>query len=723
MKTSPTLFALFPILHLSFFLLLTVDTSAQTNVRAWYAQGQVWVVWQTAPPFPETYAIYKKNTAFNNVNQATIIGRLFQYEYLSGTYLEQTLNPGFTYKIPQPDGSIYTLAPGEGLFVETVTGTGSAYYAVAEWGSASVTNGVNITSTAVPCTYDPVNDPVTCHLQLTQTLPTGHKTNWYSMWAFGRQEHWAGRPDFPVMANAFKNGMPSMFIVSEALAMDTTSGKKIPLTHWFHGGGMVASQFLANDFRVFNCEPKLGISVSHNDDFAVKTVTEEGDTVFTAGRSLWFGWTKSHNPFNPGFDAGAGDTVINYTQRRIMWINDWLIKHYNVNPNRVALQGYSMGSAGASALGKAFPNRFSTVCAFNNGYRGGMDPTSQRIMGSAAENLPTSLRRAPNDVVRVNEVFDLTTPMSIYRDFPLFRTWAGKNDPNDRMHWGPDLIAQYRIADSLGLGTQISWDERFHVYDVLGMHWIKDFSADQQTYRDDLNFQELFQSNQSFPAFFNHRLEPLNNDPGIGMPGINNGDGDNWGTWGGWHNWDVATLTDEPGVWEVTAWLTGNAAFPNDNCPEQALLTTVAIRKPQAFHPAPGKMLQWRVSDISNNLVIQAGLTTVQPNGLVVVPQIFVTKETFRKIRIKIFDPSVATQETEELLPDNAFFPNPTSGILFFKNEFETLRIFDLNGKILLEKHEKGAMQLDVSHLQNGFYFVEISGGNGARKISRFVKN
>ena len=70
---------------LPFALCCTLFAQAQTNVRAWYAQGQVWIVWQVSQPIPETYAIYKKATPFTNINQATVIGRLFYYEYLPGT--------------------------------------------------------------------------------------------------------------------------------------------------------------------------------------------------------------------------------------------------------------------------------------------------------------------------------------------------------------------------------------------------------------------------------------------------------------------------------------------------------------------------------------------------------------------------------------------------------------------------------------------------------------
>ncbi|MBC7777126.1 MAG: T9SS type A sorting domain-containing protein [Phycisphaerae bacterium] len=705
------------------FLLFTFCLFSQTNVRAWYAQGQVWVVWETPVPGPDTYGIYKKITAFNNTNQANLIGRPFQFEYLPGTYYQQTGDPNFTYRIPKPDGTVYQLAPGEGLFVETVLNAGSAFYAVVAWGQTAVTAGGNITQSAVNYTFNPITQPINCHLQRTEILPTGHKTAWFSMWALGRQDENAGRPDFPVMANAAKNGMPSMFIISQSLTLDTMGGQKVPMTHLFHGGGGVAQQMIANRFKQFNLEPKQGISVAHNDDFPVNTVGETGDSIFTSGRSLWFGWTKRHNPFDFGFAAMPGDTVINYTQRRIVWINDWLIKHLPIDPNRVALMGYSMGTGGATVLAKSFPDKFSTACMFNTGFRGAEDATSVRVVGSMSDNLPTNLRGWNNQTVRIEEAFSLNVPCSEQRDFPIMRVWVGKNDDNSRMHWGPAVAAQFRRADSLGWGTQFHWDERGHTYPTLNFHWIQGEGGGEQTYRDNMSYQEFFRSNQSYPGFFNHRLEPLNNDPGTGQLGINNGDGDNWGTWGGWHNWDLGSITDEPGKWEVTAWLTANAPFANDNCPENALLTDLFIRKPQQFNPAPGKMLEWRVRDIANNLVIQAGQTTVRPDGLVLVPQIFVTKETFRKILIQVYDPTVATQESEEDMFALAIYPNPTSGMLYFKNEFETARVLDLNGKILLEKYVPGSMQLDVSSLANGLYFLEISENKARLKISRFVKN
>ena len=717
--------------HLLFSLLLALTSPvfAQTNVRAWYAQGQVWVVWKISQPRPETYGIYKKTTAFTSTTQASLMGRLFHYEYLPGTYWKQTGDTTFTYRIPAAGGGVYQLAQGEGLFTETVTNTGSAFYAVVAWGETAVTSGVNITQSAVPFNYNPTTQPVNCHLQRTETLPTGHKTYWFSMWALGRQDENAGRPDFPVLANAAKNGMPSMFIVSQALALDTTGGKKVPMTHLFHGGEGVAEHMIANRFPQFNLEPKQGISVAHNDDFAVNTITEAGDSVFTAGRSLWLGWTKRHDPFNYGFKAAAGDTVIPYTQRRVVWIHDWLLQHFPIDPARVAVMGYSMGSGGAAVLAKSFPEKFSTACLFNCGLRGGIDPTSQAMVGSIAMNLPTTLKGFSGETMRVNDVFDLNSRLSALRDFPLIRLWVGKNDENERMFWGADLLAQFRKADSLGWGTQINWDERPHTYPTVDFHWIDGLADHQQTRLDDLSLQESFSSNVSYPAFFNHRLHPNSNDPGTGKIGINNGDGDNWGTWGGYHRWE--NTQENMLGWRTTVWLESNAIFVNDNCPDNFLTADLAIRKPQVFKPATGATVYWRVRDFFTNQILQSGTETVQANDLIVIPQVKVFKNDLRKVWVEVSTQSVATNEAGTSFFEITVSPNPSTGASLLtvyseKERTATVRLSGTSGvAFLMTKQiypgENSIPLIDFGQIPAGHYLIEVE-ADGQHQVARWVK-
>ena len=55
-----------------FVVLAAATASAQINVRAYYAKGQAFVVWQTTLPLPTTYEIYRSTTSFTDVSQATL---------------------------------------------------------------------------------------------------------------------------------------------------------------------------------------------------------------------------------------------------------------------------------------------------------------------------------------------------------------------------------------------------------------------------------------------------------------------------------------------------------------------------------------------------------------------------------------------------------------------------------------------------------------------------
>jgi len=72
-------------------------------------------------------------------------------------------------------------------------------------------------------------------------------------------------------------------------------------------------------------------------------------------------------------------------------------------------------------------------------------------------------------------------------------------------------------------------------------------------------------------------------------------------------------------------------------------------------------------------------------------------------------------------------FPNPTSDFLYFytNNTDETeenhLKIFDISGKIVIEKQIKNRSSIDIQHLQNGLYFYWIS-TNKQRRTGKIIK-
>lgn len=704
-------------------LLLCIKSQAQTNVRAWYADGQVWVVWETDTPLPETYAVFAKPVPFTNTTDAVLVGRLFKEEYFPGALREQ-VDSSANYRIPNGNGGIYELDDNEALFVATPHQAGALYFAVIAWGQTAVTPGVNITGAAVSFQYNPVNDPVECHLQKGFISPfdPDYVCLAFYMWADGRQNQWENRPDYPVMANAAKNGMPSMFLISAPMGLDTTGG--IPLSVWLHGGGGTARQSIAGSRQDIHLNPKKGILLAHNDDLFGKLLS-----FYNGFQSVskHFGWRKHYDPFT-GDAPTALDTIVNYTQRRYLWIDEWLLRNFNVDPNRIHINGHSMGSKGTTLMAKAFPNHYASATILNNGFYEDDAPSLVDVaFGTPALNFPTNLKGYSGETIHFSNAADLETRISAARDLPLLRSFHSKNDTGNSNHWDAEVVRQYQIADSLAWGAQLFWSERAHGPDTgpdYNDHWINGNQATQQTIVDDIAYEEgYFRSDVSFPAFFNHRLDLQNNDPGDGTPGIGpNGVGDDWGAWGGYHRWEHPV--ESAGQWQTTAWLESNAVFSNDNCPNNQLRADLAIRKPQSFKPETGQMLNWTVRDADTGILLQGGQTTVQADNLVVIPQVVVFKESNRRVRITVTDPSVATTEPEETISNFTLVPNPANNVteLFFESsspEQIELKVSRMDGISHTQKIEVTAgenrIRLDLKGYAAGLYFVSLRSAAGVQ--------
>ncbi|MBL7793201.1 MAG: T9SS type A sorting domain-containing protein [Saprospiraceae bacterium] len=719
-------------LLLPFLLLFTSQLFSQTNVRAWYAEGQVWVVWEAEFPLPDWYAVYAKPTAFTSTTEATRVGKLHKFEY-SCIALKEQVDTLATPRIPSPTGvGIYQLQLNEALFVFTPHQPGALFFAVVADDETVVNAGQNITAAAVPFDYDPVNDPVECHLQALFPSPfaAGYTCMAFLMWADGRQNQWENRPDFPVMANAAKNGMPGFFFISFPNDIDTT--QPFPLSVWLHGGGGTARQSLAGSRAEVNIKPEQGILLAHNDDM----MGWRDQVPPNPEQPTWhFGWRKNYDPFTPDNLPTAPDTIVNYTQRRYLWIDSWLIRNYNIDPGRIHIHGHSMGSVGATALAKCYSGHYASATIFNNGFGPHESSGVNALFGEPAPAYPTNLINRNGETVYLNQVWNLIDNCSEKRDLPLFRHWHSKNDDNGTMRWDAYVIENFRKADSLGIGVQHMWSERNHGMDTgpdYNDHWIMGIPPDEQTVLDNVSYPEArYRSNQSFPAFFNHRLDPQNNDPGTGIIGINNGDGDNWGAWGGWHRWEVSSIVDEAFLWSVTAWLEENALFPNDICPHDSLTADLAIRRPQVFTPPTGVQLYWIARDIFTNEILQSGTTTVQEDDLAVIPQVVIYRADLRLMQIEVSPFPVATQEAAALPSKLTLSPNPSSGapVLTFvakRSEQATLRVSGISGLVAtiqqpIQSGENRIVLSDFGFFPAGFYFVEIEVG-GRRDVVKWVK-
>jgi pimeloyl-ACP methyl ester carboxylesterase len=726
--------------------LLYFSLHAQSNVRAWYAQGQVWVVWEyNADNAPVTFEIYKRESPFNSQIFPTEnpVGRLFEREYSNGLQTE-TIGPDIRYRIPgQQAGTTYLLAPNEGLFVETVVETATAYYAVLREGQVVVDQN-NRTNTPLFLQFDPDNpDLVNCHLQHTEEV-SGNDVNWYCMWSLGQYEAgddpFAARSDFPITANAYKNGMPSIFAVAEPSSSnyEPNAAGGIPATHWLHGIGAEASKFLPGKAPWWNIQPEEGILISHNDDVTRRNKSGIIETAVT----FWYGYPQTLDPFVPSTTPSAEVETYNYTQRRILWINDWLQGAYNVDPDRISVQGYSMGSAGALALAKAYPEQFSSVSVFNHQLRPNY---SKFIFGQEGMN-SLNLRGPGDAILTIEELWDFYTPISATeRDLPPMNVWCGVNDPaaqNQNQFIWDRVVTNFSNSDAEGWGMRFFWDQRDHsISENMNVAWIQGVTNASQTQFDNLTYQQQFRRDQSYPAFFNHYLDE--NTPEL--------ETEDWGTWGGWQVWDPASIKDEAFLWEVTAWLNGSAAFVNDVCPVNSITTDLAIRRPQLFQPDAGIGLIWTVRDV-NGTLLQSGadLRARAEDDLVILPEIKLYRNYNQRVTIQVYNPleyvpgSGEVGDTAQQGSGNndndgdgdsggeAFFyvtPNPAVHFMEINTRLNaggpwTVSVFDAIGQLItrIDEFEGGLpLQLDISSWATGIYTVVAQNSDGEVKAQKKV--
>jgi pimeloyl-ACP methyl ester carboxylesterase len=645
------------------------DALAQPfNVRSWYAQGQVFVVWQfpAAPASTSTVEIYSSAAAQVNVANMTRLGKLFFPEYTGGRL--KALSAAARLQVPTPGDGTYRLAADEGVFVYTPRAAGNLFFAAVDAGSAVVNAG---NSAAAAFNYDPVNDPVRPHPQFTFNTAGGNPATAMVVWADGRDDFNNARPDIPVLADADKNGVPHAFVITGPTVPLPTG--PVPALFVMHGGGNEYQLFLPGVPSRSNMSLGLnnGIVVTPDDSYYAII-----DNNLLLTDTSWFGYTPEMDPFIVGARNPPADTatVVNFTQRRVHWILDWLLSPrspFTIDPQRVAMVGHSGGGRGTSHLTRLRPERFSAaVC-----YTPASDLTQESLgrenylRGDWEQNLVTNVI-GPNGPVHVTDLYTSTTRLSpTQRDFPLTRFYYGKRDQKDAATWSP---AQRSVVDALNdsrMGYLISWDERDHgvekwdteendATDGNAGPWpdIGQWIAPVRTARPSgQNIVNTYRANASYPGFYNVDHDPSlalrQPDPGPGDPNL----GDPYGTWGGYLEWDSATLIDEPRRWAATLFATGLSAVSIDNAPQAQYTTDLIPRKTSNFNPPPGTQFTWTVRDAATNVILQSGVTTAEADGVVAVPGVVVPRDPARvRLTIELLCPCSADFDQSGGTPDSS---------------------------------------------------------------------
>lgn len=636
---------------LAVLVIASVAAAQPTNVRAWYAKGQVFVVWSfPAPPVnqTDTVEIYASAAAQVNTANMTRVGRMFFPEY-TGARLQQ-LQANARLAIPSPGGGFYRLTVNEGAFAYTPRAAGNMFFAVVNTGS-NVVLADNSASAAF--NYDPVNDPVRPHLQFTGNTGGGHPYSAYVVWADGRVDSNDSRPDVPVLANANKNGVPHVFTITEPLG-GAPAGL---LTGSFalHGGGGEYELFRPGIAARSNVSLDLtnGIIITPDD-----SIYSNVEGVLNRTNTSWFGYDSNYDPFtslartNPASDA----IIVNYTSRRVFWILDWLLRAgspYSIDADRVAMIGHSGGGRGTSHIVRQQPHRFCASITYTPASDLTIDEGGRvdYLKGTWDQNLATNLVGPGGATLRATDVFVMTTRISpTVRDFPVTRYFYGKRDQDGPATWSP---VQRAVVDSLNdarTGAMIFWDEREHGVEKWSLEtndamdgnpdpwpdvgqWIVPPASvgGPKTGRARVQYLvDTYRASRTYPGFFNADTDPIlpgrQPDPGDGDPSL----GDAWGTWGGYFDWDQNTLVDLPSRWEATVFSTGLSTIAIDNDLVAQTTADFAPRRTTSFNPPAGTPVSWFAFDLSSSALLQSGSAIAEADGVVVVTGLNVRRDPAR---------------------------------------------------------------------------------------------
>lgn len=352
--------------------------------------------------------------------------------------------------------------------------------------------------------------------------------------------------------------------------------------------------------------------------------------------TYWWGYAESLPNAAP---AGA---VREYTARRVLHLIEWVLREYpGADPERVYLDGVSMGGAGALTIGLIHGRHFAWVSALvgqaiPRNHRPSRLATLSGLWGAPELGLDDGAGQA------VWDRMDLTR---VLRDEPTSREQMlflkhGKDDTT--IHFGAVVIASprtgstfYEALQSSAVGHLAVWDEGGHLIadPVLGDGWW------QLGWNPIFDATAIARRDLAFPAFTRSSLD---RDPGDGtgngerpwdpetgfagdvaVPGDTGWTGEIAGALNRALRWDGTAIVDEIDRFEVPLRvLDGDGGAPplpgyptTGDRLDGALPVTVdvTLRRTRAFRATAGERLRWQFGAAS-------GEVDADPDGQVTIP-------------------------------------------------------------------------------------------------------
>ncbi len=328
---------------------------------------------------------------------------------------------------------------------------------------------------------------------------------------------------------------------------------------------------------------------------------EKGSLLVTTNQRPYDWWTAYSTAYGTYLNY-TDTTVENYNQRRILsFVNDFVAKHWQIDPERIILSGRSMGGSGAVMWGVRAGNYFAYVKAGVGIYipkeSPGFTNSFYKVFGYPSWNIPY-------DDTGLDAYTYWDTERWLYqnvtKETPFIVFANGRND--NAIGW-PQAWKVVKAMIATKRPFVFRWDMSGH-----GCRAHFPGGGDRTP-------TILIRKDQSLPAFTNCSLDtPLGETPE---------EAPEKGQINYYLLWKTNDLVDEQSSWEITVYLSQKA--PKDSC-----TVDITPRRLQRFSVKKGRTYHWRNIDLKSNTVIQEGKVFPDEYGLLTLPGVIVKKTANR---------------------------------------------------------------------------------------------
>lgn len=595
------------------------------NLSVFHRSGQTFITWTEVPGIlGEAYRIYRHSQPVTaaNLNQAQLLfevgegsSRFFANRYYNDsaqTWMNRYVER-FVINDLGPE-----LGADQGLLVWTLDevdfgggGSGFGYYAVTTVNSFGLENtqSFGAGNTAGPLA-EAVGDPLP--VEINHSLGSG----WHVYIQYMNLREWNPTFHAPNNHNSYY-GLSSNHVhvlraaqyaydyavYQPGAAECGSTPAELPLylyLHGFRGNNKFFPTTTANPWCAYQVYP------------------------IDSGNTWWFGFARAFN-YRQGGSPGSGDTVVNYTEQRLLRMVYDLLRDPSgppVDPERVYVQGHSMGGSGALALALRYGNVFAAADASKpmTNYRTTSATWINDVTvkwGSQFDNLPVLLGAPAGWAAH----------LAPYNGAGV---WDWQNHQQNIAARLADPMVPFGVAHATNDGT-IPWVSQgqpaYGAFNSGRQAWGGIVQGNRHDDSSSAGLPPNLGPNASGVPFAGFQVVRNETVPGLSsgsqnpaLPPGGSGRFNHSLLWSSsWNPWDGPPQETETS-WRISLCAVDPLAAVKTCGSGVAQTTDVTLRRLQVFDPAPGAAYTWENRRVSDNGLVASGTVVAGPGGLLTIP-------------------------------------------------------------------------------------------------------